>query len=60
MMNGTWRYFASEAQAIEEENVFRQQMAEIQGLPATQRYRVAGVLVNEPEFMVHRTSNVER
>jgi hypothetical protein len=48
MMNGTWRYFASEAQAIEEENIFRHQMAEMQGRPATQRYRVAGILVNEP------------
>jgi hypothetical protein len=59
MMNGTWRYFASEAQAIEEENIFRRQMAEMQGRPATQRYRVAGVLVNEPEFSEHRTSNVK-
>jgi hypothetical protein len=48
MMNGTWRYFDSEAQAIEEENIFRRQMAEMQGRPATQRYRKAGVLVNEP------------
>lgn len=49
MMNGTWRYFASEAQAIEEENIFRRQMAGMLGRPATQRYRVAGVLMNEPE-----------
>jgi hypothetical protein len=49
MMNGTWRYFASEAQAIEEENVFRRQMAEMQGQSVKQRYRIAGTLVNEPE-----------
>ena len=50
MMNGTWRYFASEAQAIEEENIFRRQLAEMLGRPATQRYRAAGVLVHETEF----------
>ena len=32
MMNGTWRYFASERQAIEEENVFRVQHSEQLGL----------------------------
>jgi hypothetical protein len=53
MMNGTWRYFASEAQAIEEENIFRRQTAEMLGRPATQRGRAAGVLVNEPEFSEH-------
>lgn len=25
MINGTWRYFASEEQAVEEENIFRHQ-----------------------------------
>ena len=29
MMNGTWRYFVSESQAIEVENVFRRQLAQI-------------------------------
>jgi hypothetical protein len=47
MMNGTWRYFDSEAQAIEEENIFRRQLAHIQGLPPTQRYRIDGVLIRD-------------
>jgi hypothetical protein len=37
MMKGTWRYFASERQAIEEENVFRRDLARMQGKPATER-----------------------
>lgn len=32
MVNGTWRYFDSEGQAIEEENVFRREFGERQGL----------------------------
>jgi hypothetical protein len=35
MMSGTWRYFASERQAIEEENIFRRQLAEMQGRAPT-------------------------
>lgn len=31
LANGTWRYFDSEGQAIEEENIFRQQRSKIQG-----------------------------
>lgn len=31
LTNGTWRYNNSEAQAIEEENVFRRQLSQIQG-----------------------------
>lgn len=37
-MNGTWRYFASEKQAIEEENVFRQEIAQLNNTPLNQRY----------------------
>ena len=48
-MSGTWRYFASEAQAIEEENVFRSQLAAIQGLTPTQRYRKTGVRISDIE-----------
>jgi hypothetical protein len=44
MMNGTWRYYASEAQAIEEENIFRRQLAELSGRDMTQRYRKIGIL----------------
>ena len=32
LANGTWRYFDSEGQAIEEENIFRRQHSEGQGL----------------------------
>ena len=49
MMNGTWRYFASERQAIEEENIFRRQLAKIQGRTPTQRFRKSGVLISEVE-----------
>ena len=31
LTNGTWRYYNSEAQAIEEENLFRKQLSEVQG-----------------------------
>ncbi len=48
-MNGTWRYFDSETQAIEEENIFRTELAFINNLPPTQRYRVAGVMISEIE-----------
>jgi len=43
MMNGSWRYFASERQAIEEENEFRRQLAEIQKRPFAERVYVSGV-----------------
>jgi len=35
LMNGTWRYFDSEGQAIEEENIFRIQQAKLQGRQGT-------------------------
>lgn len=47
MMNGTWRYFASERQAIEEENIFRRQLAEMQGRMPSQRFRKSGVPISE-------------
>jgi len=47
MMNGTWLYFASERQAIEEENIFRRQQAEMQGQSPTQRFRKSGVPISE-------------
>ena len=43
MMNGTWRYARSERQAIEEENVFRRQLAELKREPFRERVYVAGV-----------------
>lgn len=43
MMNGTWRYFKSEVQAIEEENIFRQQLAEIKQQPFFERVYVNGL-----------------
>jgi hypothetical protein len=52
MMNGTWLYFASERQAIKEENLFRLQLAEIQGRMATQRFRKNGVPISDIEHSV--------
>jgi hypothetical protein len=49
MMNGTWRYFASERQAIEEENIFRRQLAEIHDRIPTQRFRAKGLPISEIE-----------
>jgi len=42
MMQGTWRYFKSERQAIEEENVFRKQLASQQNKPYLERVYVSG------------------
>lgn len=42
-MNGTWLYFASERQAIEEENTFRRELAGINGSPVTERVWKTGV-----------------
>ncbi|MEJ2155436.1 MAG: hypothetical protein P8X96_08875 [Desulfobacteraceae bacterium] len=47
MMNGTWRYFDSGAQAIEEENICRRELAKIQGRHPTQRFRIDGVLIHD-------------
>jgi hypothetical protein len=46
-MSGTWRYFASEEQAIEEENIFRMELAEIQNMPPTQRFHTKGVMIRD-------------
>jgi hypothetical protein len=45
MMNGTWAYAKSERQAIEEENVFRRQLAEIERKPYLERVYVSGAPV---------------
>jgi hypothetical protein len=47
MMNGSWRYFASERQAIEEENIFRSQLAQKLGSTPTQRYRANGISIRD-------------
>jgi hypothetical protein len=52
MMNGTWCYFASERQAIQEENIFRRQLARMLGSAPTQRFRVRGVRISEPRLVV--------
>jgi hypothetical protein len=50
LVNGTWRYFDSEGQAIHEENVFRRQHGEIHGLePVSLRAAVDGQQVWWPE-----------
>lgn len=46
MMKGSWRYFASEAQAIEEENIFRRELALIQNTSVTERWGTNGVLIS--------------
>ena len=46
-MRGTWRYFASERQAIEEENDFRRQLALHHNQPLQLRYRQAGVPIDQ-------------
>ena len=49
MMNGTWRYAKSERQAIEEENVFRLQHAQLNERPFLERVYVSGIPIC-PEF----------
>ena len=49
MMNGTWRYAKSERQAIEEENVFRHQLAQLRRIPFYERVYVSGIPIC-PEF----------
>lgn len=49
MMKGTWRYFKSEKQAIEEENRFRRDLARMQGRSAKLRFRKSGVMISEFE-----------
>lgn len=44
-MKGTWRYFDSEGQAIEEENIFRKQATIINGKLPTERVWKTGVLI---------------
>ncbi len=45
LMQGTWRYFASEKQAIEEENDFRIDWAKVNGEKPRLRYHTNGVLI---------------
>ncbi len=50
LANGTWRYFDSEGQAIEEENIFRRQHGEGQGLQQVSlREAVAGQQIGWPD-----------
>lgn len=49
LMNGTWRYAKSERQAIEEENIFRYQLAEMSQRPFRERVYVDGTPIC-PEF----------
>lgn len=46
-MQGTWRYFDSEGQAIEEENKFRIDLAEINKAKANLRYFTKGVHISK-------------
>jgi hypothetical protein len=50
LTNGTWRYANSEAQAIEEENVFRGQLSKKQGYRYfSYRVSIGGVQIWHPE-----------
>jgi hypothetical protein len=50
LANGTWRYFDSEGQAIEEENIFREQHSKIEGgVKAALRAAVDGRQIWWPE-----------
>ena len=46
MMKGSWRYFASEKQAIEEENIFRRDLGLLQNTPVMERWRQNGALIS--------------
>ena len=46
MMKGTWRYFKSDKQAIEEENIFREDLSRMQGPPQL-CFRNSGVMISE-------------
>ena len=56
MMKGTWRYFKSEHQAIEEENVFRQQLAEQKQIPFQERVYISGIPICPDEDQPHDES----
>lgn len=43
MMKGTWMYFKSERQAIQEENLFRRELAEMEKKPFNERVYVSGL-----------------
>lgn len=47
-LNGTWRYFASEEQAVEEENLFRRQLLGQNGKAMRERFYVEGDGVLRP------------
>lgn len=49
MMQGTWRYARSERQAIEEENIFRRELAHMKKRPFLERVYVSGMPIC-PEF----------
>lgn len=51
MMKGSWRYFASEKQAIEEENIFRRDLASMQKTPVMERWRQNGVLISNVDSL---------
>ena len=54
-MNGTWRYFDSEGQAIEEENEFRAELARQHGEEPTQRSWKSGVPIESVVEVVDLT-----
>ncbi len=57
-MNGTWRHFDSEGQAIEEENIFRRELAVVSDCAVTERVWKNGIpiesVANMPDYPPHR------
>lgn len=53
MMNGTWAYAKSELQAIQEENIFRRQLAQMEQKPYLERVYVSGAPIcpESPEMI---------
>jgi ABC-type uncharacterized transport system YnjBCD substrate-binding protein len=60
MMNGTWRYFKSEQQAIEEENIFRKELALIQGKTPVYRFFKTGVLISDVANTINISERVDQ
>ncbi len=55
-MNGTWRYFDSEGQAIEEENIFRRELAMVDDVRVTERVWKTGVPIESLTGVAEYTS----
>lgn len=59
-MQGTWRYFNSEQQAIEEENIFRRELATLDGEPNNPRFGKSGVPIESVGIAKHIKTGAQR